>query len=1227
MHPYQQLRNFFKKLALLCFIILLKKFFLLFKKLIQEFNNSINFMKLITIRFYKILTIALIIFSVHISNKTYAQETTALTSNCRFSGVKENINRTGETESTGTSGTGANIDVLYHKIYWRINPDSAVKYIKGSVQTNFKTIQNNVSSISFDLRSGLTIDSIKFRNLLLLNANINHVSNIVTINLGVTLTNNFIDSLIIFYQGTPPAVSGAAQGYQKATNAGAGNYITTLSESYEDRDWWPCKHDMQDKIDSLDVTVNVPWAAPTAADTFWVACNGKMIDSTITGNNRSFTFKNRYPIATYLVFVSVARFDRFYRSVNVNGTIVPVVYNLLKGKTAITITNALVAMDKMNLVLQAFSNKMGDYPFKNEKHGYYDGLLGAGGMEHQTFSGMATGALTSISTLAHELMHQWFGDNVTFATWNDLWLAEGFANYSEALAAELVPSLGQNPYTIRNSIKNSALASTVSAWIPDSNIPTSNLIWNSAYGGAVYSRGAMVVSMLRAIAGDTKFFQALTNYQTNLAGKSATADTLKNYFNTILGRDISVFFNDYVGGSGNATTAVGGRGNPINTINWNSPTTNKLVVQVASQTQSTSSNVSYYRGPVVLHVKGALPSQDTTINFFDWGAGNLSYAGNGLGAPISGNLLTYDLPFTPTTVLYDDSARTLSTGSTVFVPTLFAAGFSFNNPSASTAACIAPSSMSVTLSTNAINGFANPITLTVVSGVPAGTNITFNNNPVSAGSNTIVTLNNTNTLSPGTYNINLQGTATAANNQPVTISFVINPAPSPAITSQPISQTVCETANVSFTITAATATNFQWQVSTNGGTSWAIILGATSTTLALSAVTNSLNGNLYRCQAITVCGITNSTSATLVVNTPIAITTQPASTSICSGQSNTFCVTATGSNVLYQWQSSTACAGPWTNVIAASNSCLTVNNVLATTYYRCAVSSSSCVGILTTNCATLTVNSAVIITTQPTDVEICAGTQATFTVASTSPQTINYQWQISTDAGVTFNNINAANNASFSIANSTTSLSNNRYRCLLTNASCTTPTISNTAKLTVRALPTITLSAAPFTTLLPAQTTLLTATTSPSNGGSITTNWFYNTSPLNVVGNNYPVNVNQVGNYYAIIKETYPSSLQCSATSATITITATESDKLFIFPTPNNGNFSVSYYNSSNSSTKRSISVYDAKAALVYKKEFAVTGYYTLLPVNLQAASSGNYFVIIFDAEGKRLAVEKVMVK
>lgn len=638
------------------------------------------------------------------------------------SGTGGNAQLTTGTLSTGQSGTGANMDVVYHRINWTLNPNDGTKTVTGTVVTYFKTLSANVSSLSFDLRAT------SFNNGSLQvtyhgnSCTKSFTGNVLNITLGATIpAAGTLDSITISYQGVPPGVSGAAQGYQTGTytdqSAVTQRYHTTLSESYEDRDWWPCKADMQDKIDSMDINVTVPW---TGVDTFWVAANGKLVDSAFGTGNRTFKFKTRYPIASYLVSLSVGKCNRYYRTVTVGSTNVPVVYNLLAGKAASYYTNALTALDKINPVVVAFSQKYGEYPFKLEKHGFYDGLLGAGGMEHQTMSGIASGSITSLSTLAHELGHQWFGDNVTFATWNDLWLAEGFARYSEPLAAELVPALGQNAFSIRNSVKTAALGeTTASAWIPNGSMGTSDLIWNSAYGATVYNRGAMVVSMLRSICGDAKFFQAITNYQTNLAGRSATTDSLKNYINAVLGQDISSFFNDYVGGSGPAATAVGGIGNPVYNIKWNSPVANKLNVRVNTQTQSAGANVTYFRGPVVLHVKGALAANDTTICFYDWGSGNLSFAGNGMSAPIPGNLLSYDLSFTPTSVAYDDSARTLSTGTTTPDATLvgyvWAGGTSTAwNTASNWAACcgVPPTNADVTIATTVNNPILpGPITV------------------------------------------------------------------------------------------------------------------------------------------------------------------------------------------------------------------------------------------------------------------------------------------------------------------------------------------------------------------------------------------------------------------------------------------------------------------------------------------------------------------------------------
>jgi len=619
-----------------------------------------------------LITASFVIFSVL---QLIAQEQPykhSLLSQPRGSFIKKNSatskpgdNNPGEAEFTGQSGTGANIDVVYHRVNWTVDPRAATNLITGSVVTYFKTITTNVSAITLDLRATSFNNgslSITHRGSVCAKS---FTGNVLNITLNATLAaTNTLDSIVIDYSGVPPVASGAAQGYQRSGTA-PNQYTGSLSESYEDRDWWPCKADMQDKVDSMDINVTVPWNNNVAGDTFWVATNGRLYDSTITGLNRTFKFKTRYPIATYLVTLSVGKFTRYYRSIDINGTIVPVAYYILRNTTGHATKTA--AMDKVNPVVDSLSRRWGDYPFKLEKHGFYDGLVGAGGMEHQTFSAMASGSMASLATLNHELAHQWFGDNVTFATWNDLWLAEGPARFSEAYAAEQVPALGytaSSVQTMKNTLKLNALGlNSQSAWIPNSSMGTSALIWSTNYGSTVYERGGMIITMLRTLCGDTKFSQAMTNYQTALAGKSATSDSLRNHFNRVLKADISGFFNAYVGGSGGTPApAGGGLGNNVDTIYWSSPATNKLVLQVGVQTKTNAGNTNYFQGPVV--VRATAPGKDTTIIFYDWGGGSLSFAGNGLSVPFTGNALNYELSFTPTALIYDDSARTLSTGGT-----------------------------------------------------------------------------------------------------------------------------------------------------------------------------------------------------------------------------------------------------------------------------------------------------------------------------------------------------------------------------------------------------------------------------------------------------------------------------------------------------------------------------------------------------------------------------------
>jgi hypothetical protein len=292
------------------------------------------------------------------------------------------------------------------------------------------------------------------------------------------------------------------------------------------------------------------------------------------------------------------------------------------------------------------------------------------------------------------------------------------------------------------------------------------------------------------------------------------------------------------------------------------------------------------------------------------------------------------------------------------------------------------------------------------------------------------------------------------------------------------------------------------------------------------------------------------------------------------------------------------------------------------------VVAGTCSPAATSSAATLTVITPVSITAQPANVELCSGTTASFTVAGSSNQTIIYQWQVSTDGGTSWTNIAATNSASLTLNNVTAVMNNNRYRCLLSTAACTTASTSNAAILTVRITPTASLTQSPvLSELLPGKTSTLTASTSASTGGTFSTTWLYNSNPLTVTGNTYTVDAEHTGTYQVRVQENWPGGLSCSALSSVVTLDAAASSRLFIFPTPNDGSFTVSYYNASGASVQRSIVIFDSKGALVYNSKFIVAGPYTLVNVTLPNISTGIYHLVIGDATGKKLAEGKVHIR
>jgi hypothetical protein len=261
------------------------------------------------------------------------------------------------------------------------------------------------------------------------------------------------------------------------------------------------------------------------------------------------------------------------------------------------------------------------------------------------------------------------------------------------------------------------------------------------------------------------------------------------------------------------------------------------------------------------------------------------------------------------------------------------------------------------------------------------------------------------------------------------------------ISTPPQPQTVC--AGGTATFTAATTGGGagitpQWKVSTDHGATFTNIAGATTTTLTVPGVTASQSGNQYMAVFSNLCATTTTSAATLTVNTVPSVTTNPISHTACAGTTVTFTTAASGSPVpSVQWQVSTG--GSFTNIAGATGATLSLNNVTASqngNQYQAVFSNAGC-SSATSSPATLTVNSAAVVTTNPVSQSVAAAS-VTFTAAATGSPAPTVQWQVSTNAGVTFTNIPGATSTTLTFA-PTPSQSGNEYRAVFTD-SCGTAT-------------------------------------------------------------------------------------------------------------------------------------------------------------------------------------------
>jgi len=274
-----------------------------------------------------------------------------------------------------------------------------------------------------------------------------------------------------------------------------------------------------------------------------------------------------------------------------------------------------------------------------------------------------------------------------------------------------------------------------------------------------------------------------------------------------------------------------------------------------------------------------------------------------------------------------------------------------------------------------------------------------------------------------------------------TATLTVTPAPvAPSITTQPASQTLIagQTATLSVTATGTSPLSYQWN---KNGTA---ISGATSSAYTTPATTSSDNGAQFTVTVSNSVGTVTSTAATLTVNTPPSITTQPVSQAVTVGQTASFSVAATGTAPLgYQWNK---------NGVAISGATAASYTTPATTSSdngaQFTVTVNNSVGTVTSTAATLTVNTPPSITTQPASQTVTVGQTANFSVAATGTAPLGYQWNKNGTA------ISGATSSTYTTPASTSSDNGAQFTVTVNNSVGTVT--STAATLTVNTPPSIT---------------------------------------------------------------------------------------------------------------------------------------------------------------------------
>nr|MDA3844235.1 M1 family metallopeptidase [Candidatus Kapabacteria bacterium] len=348
----------------------------------------------------------------------------------------------------------------------------------------------------------------------------------------------------------------------------------TMSEPMNARKWMPCNDASYDKA-KASISVMVP-------KEFNVASNGLLQDIIhFDDDNDIYVWSDTTQIATYLMSANASKFaehTEYYHRVSNPEDSIPVSYYMWENDYQDTTEDessydAEFAYRNTVRMMEFFSEKYVEYPFNKYGHVTVQ-PFDYGGMEHQTLTTLIRSVIrkrhpdqswsrdwNNQMIIAHELAHQWLGDYITAATWNDLWINEGGAVYSEVLWVG--NDYGETGY---NNHLAGKWRGYMYNWKGENVGLQRHAIYDAPYNnlfdyGITYCKAGWVYHMLSSMLGEEQFLTTLRGLMEAYKYQSLETYQFRDYFksqNPDPFIDFDTFFDQWIFNAGHPVYELSG---------------------------------------------------------------------------------------------------------------------------------------------------------------------------------------------------------------------------------------------------------------------------------------------------------------------------------------------------------------------------------------------------------------------------------------------------------------------------------------------------------------------------------------------------------------------------------------------------------------------------------------------------------------------------------------------